>query len=81
MEYLDMDFKTYRCSMLLGKETDSRDVWGDVLSYVPEDAVNEMREEKIRVLFFKALSKGYCFSKAFIFSYFTSYALNIKLKK
>ena len=51
MEYLDMDFKTYRCSMLLGKETDSRDVWGGVLSYVPEAAVNEVREEEIREVF------------------------------
>ena len=51
MEYLDMDFKTYRCSMLLGKETDSRDVWGGVLSSVQEAAVNEVREEEIREVF------------------------------
>lgn len=27
-EYLDQDFKTYRCSMLLGVTSDSQDIWG-----------------------------------------------------
>lgn len=30
MEYLDLDFKTYRCSMQLGIETDTCDIWGQV---------------------------------------------------
>ena len=28
-EYLDLDFKTYRCECLLGIETDTLDVWGE----------------------------------------------------
>lgn len=31
-EYLDLDFKKYRCELLLGVETDTLDVWGQVLS-------------------------------------------------
>ena len=31
-EYLDMDFKKYRCTMVLGLETDTLDIWGKVLS-------------------------------------------------
>ena len=27
-EYLDMDFKSYTCSMYLGMESDSQDIWG-----------------------------------------------------
>ena len=28
-EYLDLDFKTYRCECLLGIETDTLDIWGE----------------------------------------------------
>lgn len=31
IEYLDMDFKTYKCEMLLGMETDTLDIWGEVV--------------------------------------------------
>ena len=31
MEYLDMDLKTYRCTMELGLLTDTQDIWGEVL--------------------------------------------------
>ena len=30
-EYLDLDYKTYRCSMILGKMTDTQDIWGHVI--------------------------------------------------
>lgn len=30
-EYLDLDRKTYRCEMQLGLETDTQDIWGQVL--------------------------------------------------
>lgn len=39
-EYLDMDFKTYRCTMLLGKITDTQDIWGDVLEERGTDGVD-----------------------------------------
>lgn len=29
-EYLDLDYKTYRCEMQLGIETDTQDIWGTV---------------------------------------------------
>lgn len=51
MEYLDMDFKTYRCSMLLGKKTDSGDVWGTELCSVTEQRVNQITENHIRKAF------------------------------
>ncbi len=30
MEYLDLDYKKYRCEMQLGVETDTQDIWGTV---------------------------------------------------
>lgn len=32
MEYLDLDFKTYRCEMQLGLESDTLDIWGNIVS-------------------------------------------------
>ena len=31
-EYMDMDFKTYRCTMSLGVITDTQDIWGEYWS-------------------------------------------------
>lgn len=31
MEYLDIDDKEYRCEMILGIETDTQDIWGNLL--------------------------------------------------
>ena len=31
MEYLDLDYKTYRCTARLGLTTDTNDIWGEVL--------------------------------------------------
>lgn len=40
-EYLDMDFKTYRCTLVLGKITDTQDIWGEVLEEHPTDGIEE----------------------------------------
>ncbi|MDD7601782.1 MAG: tRNA pseudouridine(55) synthase TruB [Firmicutes bacterium] len=45
-EYLDLDFKTYRCTMMLGMNTDTQDVWGEKTgefdtSRVTEEAVRD----------------------------------------
>lgn len=53
-EYLDMDFKKYRCTMVLGLETDTLDVWGKVLSdnrgqlLLDKEAFTEITIEKFR---------------------------------
>ena len=44
MEYLDLDFKKYRCSLRLGIETDTLDIWGETInsssfSHVTEEGV------------------------------------------
>ncbi len=35
IEYLDMDYKKYRCEMKLGIETDTQDIWGKVTKTSP----------------------------------------------
>ena len=40
-EYLDLDYKTYRCSMILGKMTDTQDIWGQVIEERPADGIGE----------------------------------------
>ncbi|MBQ8562969.1 MAG: tRNA pseudouridine(55) synthase TruB [Firmicutes bacterium] len=47
-EYLDLDFKTYRCSMVLGKNTDTQDIWGEVIEEFDTSGVTE---EAIRAAF------------------------------
>ena len=41
MEYLDLDFKKYRCSLRLGIETDTLDIWGETLKESSFDQVTE----------------------------------------
>lgn len=46
MDYLDLDYKTYECTMQLGLVTDTLDIWGETLenndfSHVTEEAVIE----------------------------------------
>ncbi len=48
MEYLDLDWKTYRCTMKLGITTDTEDVWGEVLT---EADPSNVTEEQIREVF------------------------------
>ena len=40
-EYLDMDFKTYRCTLQLGKTTDTQDIWGQIIEERPAEQVTE----------------------------------------
>lgn len=48
MEYLDLDNKTYRCTMKLGITTDTEDVWGEILTETDPSSVTE---EQIREVF------------------------------
>lgn len=41
MEYLDLDNKTYRCTMKLGITTDTEDVWGEILTETDPSSVTE----------------------------------------
>jgi len=47
IEYLDMDIKKYRCTMILGMQTDTQDIWGEVLDRC---SVN-VTEEDVRAAF------------------------------
>jgi tRNA pseudouridine55 synthase len=54
-EYLDLDFKKYRCELLLGIETDTLDIWGQVLADNTEQAKalissGDITEEVIRTI-------------------------------
>lgn len=40
-EYMDMDFKTYRCTMSLGVVTDTQDIWGEVLELRDTTGITE----------------------------------------
>ena len=40
-EYLDLDFKKYRCTMILGKNTDTQDIWGEVIEEFDTAGVTE----------------------------------------
>ncbi|MBR2548259.1 MAG: tRNA pseudouridine(55) synthase TruB [Eubacterium sp.] len=48
MEYLDTDLKKYRCTMKLGRATNTYDVWGEVLEEASEDAVSGVTEDDVR---------------------------------
>lgn len=52
-EYLDMDYKTYECSMVLGLETDTQDIWGSVISDRREELLGDgkLTEERVRAAF------------------------------
>lgn len=40
-EYLDLDYKKYRCEMQLGLETDTEDIWGSILSQSSFEGIKE----------------------------------------
>lgn len=62
-EYLDLDFKSYRCTMLLGIETDSMDTQGEILIDKRAEIIKSFSDgnafsiEQIRDAFFDM--KGY----------------------
>lgn len=41
IEYLDLDIKKYRCTMLLGVETDTQDIWGVELNRKSTEGIDE----------------------------------------
>ncbi len=41
IEYLDMDIKKYRCTMELGIQTDTQDIWGEVLERRPVNCTED----------------------------------------
>ena len=45
-EYMDMDFKTYRCTMTLGVITDTQDIWGEVLEMRDTSGITEAEVRK-----------------------------------
>jgi tRNA pseudouridine55 synthase len=47
MEYLDMDMKRYRCTMKLGFETDTQDIWGQEICRAEEAAVDALTAEDV----------------------------------
>jgi DUF4097 and DUF4098 domain-containing protein YvlB len=51
MEYLDMDRKSYLCTMRLGRTYDTQDITGALTEEAPEDAVNAVTEEAVRAAF------------------------------
>lgn len=44
MEYLDLDYKTYRCTARLGLTTDTQDIWGEILE---ERSIEGIKAEDI----------------------------------
>ena len=40
MEYLDLDYKTYRCTARLGITTDTQDIWGEVIEEKPAEGLS-----------------------------------------
>ena len=62
-EYLDMDFKKYRCTMVLGLETDTLDIWGKVLSdnreqlLIDKEALSGIILEKLREISLEFLGR------------------------
>ncbi len=54
-EYLDIDYKTYLCTLTLGLETDTQDVWGKVLVDNRDELKSHvggvLSEDKIRAAF------------------------------
>ena len=48
IEYLDLDIKAYRCTMIFGLETDTQDIWGEV---VGKNSTDHLTEDKVRAAF------------------------------
>ena len=46
MEYMDLDYKTYRCQARLGLVTDTLDIWGEILAEKPlQEALRKGHED------------------------------------
>ena len=51
VEYLDLDTKKYICTMVLGREMDTQDIWGTEIGRVSEAEVNALTETDVREAF------------------------------
>lgn len=49
-EYLDLDFKKYRCEMQLGLETDTLDIWGEPLNNECKDLSSICKQDIVDAL-------------------------------
>ena len=47
IEYMDLDLKEYRTEMLLGKTSDTADIWGRVTDSCPKELLDSVREEQV----------------------------------
>ena len=47
MEYLDTDLKKYCCTMLLGRTTNTYDIWGEPEEEAPEEEVDRVTEKNV----------------------------------
>lgn len=47
VEYLDTGLKRYRCTMLLGRSTNTYDVWGETEAEASDEEVNRITEDMI----------------------------------
>ncbi|HZK60946.1 MAG TPA: tRNA pseudouridine(55) synthase TruB [Anaerovoracaceae bacterium] len=47
-EYLEMDFKKYRCTLVFGLETDTQDIWGKTVSDEREEL--KIRQKKVAAI-------------------------------
>lgn len=50
-EYLDLDFKTYLCTMVLGITTDTQDITGNVISKADMDKFSNLSEKDVEEAF------------------------------
>lgn len=48
VEFLDLDHKVYHCTMRLGIETETRDVWGTPLKEASAEEIDRIGEEDVR---------------------------------
>lgn len=48
MEYMDLDWKTYRATLKLGIETDTEDIWGEVISEKSTEGIS--KEQIVQVV-------------------------------
>ncbi len=58
-EYLDLDLKQYRCEMQLGIETDTQDIWGEVLTHMPDRIPQEKNKIEQVLSSFQGLISQY----------------------
>ncbi len=57
MEYLDCDIKKYRCRMILGTETDTQDIWGNVTERKSPEGVTEAQIKDVLFSFIGEISQ------------------------